>query len=186
MKKIFTLLLSASVLVPSGVANAAIVTDTLEVNASNFFSFTSPDLIAPYDTVTFRFSITFDNSGDLEQTTDGLTVLSNTLPFGAAYAYSSDFDILSIGTNPGPSSCSATNVGGNFCFFLRGVSANNPSLDLFTYSDGFELFDSVTVSVTRLAAVPEPATWAFMIFGFGAIGGAMRRQRKANVKVSYS
>ncbi len=37
-----------------------------------------------------------------------------------------------------------------------------------------------------IAAVPEPATWAFMIFGFGAIGGAMRRQRKANVKVSYA
>ena len=36
------------------------------------------------------------------------------------------------------------------------------------------------------APVPEPATWAFMIFGFGAIGGAMRRQRKANVKVSYA
>ncbi len=35
-------------------------------------------------------------------------------------------------------------------------------------------------------AVPEPATWAFMIFGFGAIGGAMRRQRKTNVKVSYA
>ena len=42
----------------------------------------------------------------------------------------------------------------------------------------------------QLAAVPEPATWAFMILGFGAIGGAMRRQkntaRKANVKVSYA
>ncbi len=36
------------------------------------------------------------------------------------------------------------------------------------------------------SAVPEPATWAFMIFGFGAVGGAMRRQRKANVKVSYA
>ena len=38
----------------------------------------------------------------------------------------------------------------------------------------------------NVAAVPEPATWAFMILGFGAIGGAMRRQRKANVKVSYA
>lgn len=37
-----------------------------------------------------------------------------------------------------------------------------------------------------VGAVPEPATWAFMIFGFGAIGGAMRRQRKAIVKVSYA
>ncbi|MEM8917738.1 MAG: PEPxxWA-CTERM sorting domain-containing protein [Pseudomonadota bacterium] len=34
-------------------------------------------------------------------------------------------------------------------------------------------------------AVPEPATWAFMIFGFGAVGAAMRR-RKQNVKVSYA
>ncbi len=46
--------------------------------------------------------------------------------------------------------------------------------------DGFA-FDNV-----QFGAVPEPATWAFMIFGFGTIGGAMRRQRKANVKVSYA
>ncbi|MEO9467683.1 PEPxxWA-CTERM sorting domain-containing protein [Parasphingorhabdus sp.] len=43
-----------------------------------------------------------------------------------------------------------------------------------------------TGSIGTMGAVPEPATWAFMIFGFGAIGGAMRRQRKANVKVSYA
>jgi hypothetical protein len=28
-------------------------------------------------------------------------------------------------------------------------------------------------------AVPEPSTWALMILGFGAAGGAMRRERKA-------
>ena len=33
------------------------------------------------------------------------------------------------------------------------------------------------VSVTG-PAVPEPATWAFMIVGFGAVGGAMRRTRR--------
>lgn len=32
-------------------------------------------------------------------------------------------------------------------------------------------------------AVPEPATWALMILGFGAIGGAMRRRR---VSVAYA
>jgi hypothetical protein len=30
-------------------------------------------------------------------------------------------------------------------------------------------------------AVPEPATWAMMIGGFGLVGGAMRRSRKASV-----
>ncbi|MEP1795258.1 PEPxxWA-CTERM sorting domain-containing protein [Parasphingorhabdus sp.] len=49
---------------------------------------------------------------------------------------------------------------------------------------GFSL-DNLTIN-QAFGAVPEPATWAFMIFGFGAIGGAMRRQRKVNVKVSYT
>lgn len=31
------------------------------------------------------------------------------------------------------------------------------------------------------AAVPEPATWAMMLVGFGAIGFSMRRQRKTRV-----
>jgi hypothetical protein len=30
-------------------------------------------------------------------------------------------------------------------------------------------------------AVPEPATWAMMLLGFGAIGIGMRRQRKTGV-----
>ena len=34
-----------------------------------------------------------------------------------------------------------------------------------------------------LGAVPEQATWAMMILGFGAVGGAMRRRR---LKVSYA
>lgn len=32
--------------------------------------------------------------------------------------------------------------------------------------------------VSLSAAVPEPATWATLIFGFGAIAGAMRRPRR--------
>ena len=36
-----------------------------------------------------------------------------------------------------------------------------------------------------VSAIPEPATWAMMIGGFGIVGGAMRR-RKAQVRVTYA
>lgn len=44
--------------------------------------------------------------------------------------------------------------------------------------------DTFTVNV--LAAVPEPATWAMMIGGFGLIGGALRRRRNLGTTVTYA
>ena len=38
---------------------------------------------------------------------------------------------------------------------------------------------AITASVNLPAAVPEPATWAMMLLGFGAIGFAMRRRKSA-------
>jgi hypothetical protein len=41
------------------------------------------------------------------------------------------------------------------------------------------LLDNVSLSI---GAVPEPATWAMMIMGFGLIGGAMRSRKAATVR----
>ena len=40
--------------------------------------------------------------------------------------------------------------------------------------------------LSAVSGVPEPGTWAMMIGGFGLVGGAMRRSRKPNLRVSYS
>lgn len=51
--------------------------------------------------------------------------------------------------------------------------------DYFAPGDGV-LIDNLTVTGTKLAsAVPEPATWAMMILGFGMAGAALRRRRTA-------
>jgi len=36
-----------------------------------------------------------------------------------------------------------------------------------------------------VSAVPEPATWAMMLIGFGAIGFAMRRRNAVKTRVAY-
>ncbi len=42
------------------------------------------------------------------------------------------------------------------------------------------------VRVLTATAVPEPASWAMLIGGFGLVGGAMRRRRKMTTNVSYA
>ena len=54
-------------------------------------------------------------------------------------------------------------------------------LGTFTMGDG-------TLTITRDAvtsAVPEPATWAMMLGGFGLVGGAMRYRRR-QTRISYA
>lgn len=48
---------------------------------------------------------------------------------------------------------------------------------------GFETTANTAITATTsLAAVPEPASWAMMIAGFGAIGAGMRRRRPAAMR----
>jgi PEP-CTERM motif len=76
--------------------------------------------------------------------------------------------------------------GGFNAFEFRGIDGEGVGIKSFTLTGAF----LIARADAAVGAVPEPATWAFMIFGFGAVGGALRsngrRQRKANVKVSYA
>jgi hypothetical protein len=42
------------------------------------------------------------------------------------------------------------------------------------------------LNTAQVAAVPEPATWALMLLGFGAIGFGMRRRKKPEVRVRFA
>lgn len=46
-------------------------------------------------------------------------------------------------------------------------------------SISFETVGGVPINATAVLAVPEPATWAMLILGFGVTGAALRRRRNA-------
>ena len=82
-------------------------------------------------------------------------------------------------------------------------SGSTSDLDWLTFSGNFTADNSsATLNFTNLtgginegvfldavsvqAAVPEPATWAMMLLGFGAIGGAMRASRRKQRGVAFA
>ena len=88
-----------------------------------------------------------------------------------------------------------------FAYFLAGFGTGNTAYyfaeNAFTTAGSYDSlifgqdqFAQLTVTdLNAVAAVPEPATWAMMIAGFGIVGGAMRktnRRRRSNVRVTYA
>jgi hypothetical protein len=67
-------------------------------------------------------------------------------------------------------------AGEKFAFVNFLSSTPFDTIEFHQTGGGFE-FDNLTVG----GAVPEPASWAMMLVGFGAMGAAMRR-RKVNLK----
>lgn len=57
------------------------------------------------------------------------------------------------------------------------VDIRNAGAVIFTRGIGITRFDNLV----GVAGVPEPATWAMFISGFGLIGGATRRRQKVTV-----
>nr|WP_220128473.1 MULTISPECIES: PEPxxWA-CTERM sorting domain-containing protein [Sphingomonas] len=55
--------------------------------------------------------------------------------------------------------------------------ANPPMSDIFFTPFGPDYHGGISVAGLGAVAVPEPATWAMMLTGFGAAGLAMRRRR---------
>jgi hypothetical protein len=81
----------------------------------------------------------------------------------------------------------STSAGGVFTSALPFFTLGSDNLLSFSVANGstetFALTDGGSLSIS---AVPEPATWAMMLLGFGMIGMATRARRKSNVRVTYA
>ena len=98
---------------------------------------------------------------------------------------STDLTASSIVECNGFGGCAYNYPGITFANFVTQVGASTELSSVFLDVDaGYSSRQQLTVSSFSLngnvfGAVPEPATWAMMLVGFGGIGGMMRHQRKS-------
>ena len=56
----------------------------------------------------------------------------------------------------------------------------------YSVAGGQASYGSARLGIVSVAAVPEPATWAMMLVGFGMIGGVTRYRRRKPTSVSFA
>lgn len=120
--------------------------------------------------------------------TNNKVELWGTTSFDGGLTWASNFKI-----SDGFTSCLAATIGndGNECgdyialdFFDGNLVAawadsSNSTLDNPNGTAGLDIYYARVRVTNAVAAVPEPSTWAMMLFGFGAVGWATRRRTRA-------
>lgn len=94
---------------------------------------------------------------------------------------------LSLATTPSQPGSDAC-AGGAFCpYVAAGIefAGTARSVDFGGAADQVA-FAAITINSATPGAVPEPAGWAVMLLGFGAMGGAMRRRQAVTTKVRFA
>ena len=130
--------------------------DAFTVTLDGTYSFLAT---AGYDNFLHLYANTFDPNSPLN------SILIGNDDFGAIGMSGFDFDLLA-----------------GVSYFAVDSAFSNGSAGAYSLT----ISGPGDIVGGNVGAVPEPAIWAFMILGFGLIGGAMRRQSKATVKVTYA
>lgn len=171
-------------------AGAAILAASAAVPASAaalLFDFAGPSGTAMFEldsnpTPDFSRTVIGDSGqfgfNDVAGTFNGVAGTASTISFGSGIIASLNIVAPGLGF---------TQFGSSSAPLFTG-SFDSPTFQTGTYQLNNPFFGDGTLTISNGAgAVPEPATWAMMLLGFGALGGIMRStRRKQNATVSYA
>jgi hypothetical protein len=163
------------------IGSAAVITDA---------SFTELDAgVTPTD-VNWGI-IMADGAGGLPGTilAAGTDSLTGTTHLGTDFGYNVTQGFFNMGTvalGPGTYYIAMQGISSTFYTFLGYGAATSGGAETHdggvTWGAGYEGFPSVAMALYGTggnAGVPEPATWAMMLIGFGGLGAMMRTRRRA-------
>lgn len=112
----------------------------------------------------------------------GSSLISSRTAIGTQFGYdltAEGYSLPSVALGAGSYFIAVQGVSSQFSVFLAGASAFNGAFETddggASFYAGYRGFNGIAVSLSG-GAVPEPASWALMIAGFGLVGAAMRRR----------
>jgi len=101
--------------------------------------------------------------------------VQDTSPTGVAVGFFSD---------RGPEAIGVIDAASPSLTFTRRIDATPGTTVAFTFNNAGNYFNDSTGFNFTISDVPEPASWAMMIGGFGAVGGSLRRRRGAAAAIA--
>ena len=188
MRFVVVLTTTLAMLLSASGSEAAIATRSFALTASQFPSFSNEP--SPIGSLSATFALTYDDTlTGFQGTPANFTAVTNAGtnvgPFSAAPIVGyfpasaiSSFPRLGIGGAIGGGNVLASGADDFYFTFDASAAGPTPAMLGFIVKGNKTGFLAVDAVVTPIAAapVPEPATWAMFIGGFGLIGTGLRRR----------
>jgi hypothetical protein len=156
-------------------ASAQVVTVSGSFTASNWqVQYGTPT--APIDPLFLDYSVTFDLYTDYVDVAAPLTITSTNIPYPIKFSRYIGYSWFVLATNGDGGACSL--LGGSFCAVVSlPTSRLRPGRPSFVGQGAGPYGGWSARRISTPNGVPEPASWAMLIAGFGLTGAVARRRR---------
>lgn len=165
------LIFGATALLMAQGSGAVVTTVNGSFTATNWsIYFGSPS--APIDPLFLNYTATFDTNLSYLSDSSVVTVHSSNIPYAFSFTFDAGDNIFILATNGSSRGCG--HPPGSFCAFFADFTTGLPFfVEQSPASGGGWLAGTIAA-----ANVPEPASWALLIAGFGLTGAVLRRRRE--------